>query len=159
MEPAAPQKEHAWLKQLVGEWTFTSAMPGGADQPPATYHGSETVRMLGDLWAVGEGTGEMPGGCTGRMLITIGFDPKSGRYIGTWVGSMMNKLWVYDGEVVGDTLNLYADGPSFADPTKPARYRDAIQIVDPDHRIFTGAQQNADGTWTEFMRAEYRRKR
>lgn len=158
MEPAVPQREHAWLKQLVGEWTFTSRMPGGPDQPPATYHGSETMRMIGDLWAVGEGSGEMPGGCTGTMLITLGFDPKSGRYVGTWVGSMMNRLWIYDGEVVGDTLNLYAEGPSFSDPTKSARYRDAIQILDADRRVFTGAVQGEDGTWNEFMRAEYRRK-
>lgn len=153
-----PQKEHAWLKQLVGEWTFESEMAGGPDQPPAKYRGSENVRMIGDLWTLGEGTGEMPGGCTGTMLMTLGYDPVAGRYVGTWVGSMMNKLWVYDGEVVGDTLNLYADGPSFADPTKRAKYRDAIQILDADRRVFTGAVQGEDGTWNEFMRAEYRRK-
>ena len=45
--------------------------------------------MIGDLWLLAEGRSEMPGGGTGTMLITLGFDPARGRYVGTWVGSLM----------------------------------------------------------------------
>ena len=28
-----PQKEHLWLKKLVGEWTYTSSASMGPDMP------------------------------------------------------------------------------------------------------------------------------
>src|SRR5687768_17755328 len=30
-------------------------------------------------------------------VITVGFDPAKGNFVGTWVGSMMTNLWVYKG--------------------------------------------------------------
>jgi hypothetical protein len=39
----------------------------------------------------------VPGGGLARMLMTLGYNPQTRRYTGTWVGSMMTHLWVYDG--------------------------------------------------------------
>ena len=39
----------------------------------------------------------MPGDGFGQTLMTLGFNPQTERYVGTWVGSMMAHLWVYDG--------------------------------------------------------------
>lgn len=52
---AEPQKEHEWLRQLVGDWTIEAASPDDPDNP---LQGAETVRALGDLWIVAEGEGE-----------------------------------------------------------------------------------------------------
>lgn len=155
----SPQKEHEWLQKLVGNWTFESECISEPGQPTMKHRGTETVKPLGGLWIVGEGQGEMPGGGTANMMITLGFDQKRNRFVGTWVGSMMSHLWVYEGELdaAGRVLTLNAEGPSFADPAKLAKYQDIIEIESADHRILSSRSLGDDGKWTHFMTAHYRR--
>lgn len=156
---ASPQKEHTWLQQLLGNWTFESECPGEPGQPAEKHRGTETVKSLGDLWIVGEGQGEMPGGGTSQMMITLGFDPKRNRFVGTWVGSMMTHLWVYEGELdaSGRVLTLNSEGPSFTSPDKTAKYQDIIEIKSADYRTLSSRTLGEDGKWTHFMTAHYRR--
>src|SRR5262245_66093699 len=84
---AEPQKEHQWLQQLVGDWTFESECVMGPEQPPSKFMGTESVRSLGALWVLCEGRGEMPGGGMATTLMTLGYDPAKKRYVGTFVGS------------------------------------------------------------------------
>lgn len=156
--PATP--EHAWLRQLLGEWTFESQCAGEPGQEPQRFHGRETVHALGELWVVGQGVGETPGGGNADMMITLGFDPKRKRFVGTWCGSMMSHLWVYEGELdtSGKILKLIAHGPSFTDPEKTTRYEDSIEIVSEDHRILRSKTEGVGGEWMQFMEAHYRRR-
>ena len=156
---AEPQQEHQWLQRLVGEWTYEVAATMAPDQPPMECQGSERVRSLGGLWILAEGQGEMPGGGTGLMVITLGFDPKRNCYVGTWIGSMMTHLWIYDGELdaAKRVLTLNAEGPSFAGDGTMAKYQDIIEIVGPDHRTLRSQVLGADGKWTPFMEAHYRK--
>jgi hypothetical protein len=157
---APAQKEHAWLQKLVGNWTFESECVGEPGQPNSKQHGTESVKSIGDLWIIGEGQGDMPGGGTARMMITLGFNPVRNRFVGTWVGSMMSHLWVYDGELdaSGRVLTLNSEGPSFTDPTQLAKYQDIIEVISDDHRTLTSRSLGPDGSWTRFMTAHYRRK-
>src|SRR5512143_4138160 len=93
--PAAPQHEHQWLQRLVGEWTSETEMTMEPGKPPEKFTGTERVRPVGDLWVLGESEGQMPGG-PGSSVVLLGFDPAKGHYVGTWAGSMMPNLWVYD---------------------------------------------------------------
>lgn len=156
---AEPQEEHRWLQQLVGRWTFESEASMGPGQPPMKSSGKETVRSLGGLWVVADGVGQMPEGGPADMMMTLGYDPKKGRFVGTWVGSMMALMWVYDGFLDKDrkVLTLEAEGPSFTDEGKTAKYRDIITLESADHRTLTSRALGDDGTWTEFMTAHYRR--
>ena len=159
---AEPQKEHHWLQKLVGEWTSESEVPGENGAPPTTLRGAETVRPLGGLWVVADGRGEMPGGGTATMVLTLGYDPKRRAYVGTWVGSMMTHLWVYEGSVdaAGTTLTLNTEGPNFADEGKTtSKYREVIEFKSDDHRIFTSHARGADGKWAQIMQAHYHRKK
>ncbi len=72
-----PQKEHAWLQQLVGEWTYESECSIEPGKPPEKFAGSETVHSLGGLWIVCEGRSEMPGGGMATTLMTLGYDPQN----------------------------------------------------------------------------------
>jgi hypothetical protein len=157
---AEPQKEHEWLKQLVGEWTYDSECAMGPDQPREKFSGTQSARMLGGLWLVGEGKGEMPGGGTATTLLTIGFDPQKGRYVGTWIGSMMHILWIYDGlmDETGKALTLESEGPSFCGDGSMAKYRDIVSLQSEGAYRFSSEMLGADGGWTEFMIADYRRK-
>jgi hypothetical protein len=86
---AKPQKEHAWLQRLVGEWRAEMECRMGPDQPSMTSTGSETVRSLGGLWTLGEGEGEAPDGTPVRSLMTLGYDPQKQRFVGIFIASMM----------------------------------------------------------------------
>jgi len=93
--------------------------------------------------------------------MTVGFDPETDRFRGTWIDSTAPLLWIYDGELdeAGTTLSLESQGPDFQDPTKTRRYRDATTLVAPGHRRSTSSMRNDDGTWSVYMTAEARRVR
>jgi hypothetical protein len=153
---AEARPEHAWLHRLLGDWRVES-VDEGAGSTDSDW--METVRPIGDVWVVAEGRGSMPDGSEATMVITLGFDPRVGRYVGSWIGSMMTQLWVYDGELDADgtTLTLYADGPDFEDPGTTRRYRDVIALEGDDRRALRSALLAPDGTWKEFMTMRYRR--
>ena len=159
-EMARPQPEHQWLQKLVGEWTYESEAEMEPGQPPTRFEGSESVRSLGGLWTVGESQGEMPGCGIATSLMTLGYDTQSKRYVGTWVGSMMPYLWVYNGALdpSGTTLALDSDGPDMVVEGKIAKYQDVIEFKDDNHRVQTSRVLGDDGTWNDFMTVDYRRK-
>jgi hypothetical protein len=161
MQAPAPQKEHEWLQQLAGEWTYDGECVMGPDQPPIKTSGRASNRMLGGVWLLSEGEGEAPGGGTAQMNITLGYDPAKKRIVGTFIGSMMCNLWIYDGDLdaAGKVLTLNAEGPSFAGDSKTAHYQDIIEIKDKDHHVLSSQMLGEDGKWTQFMTAHYRRKK
>ena len=156
---AEPQQEHHWLEKLVGEWTFESECDMGPGKPREKFTGTQSVRSIGGMWIIGEGQGEMPGGGTGTMVLTLGYDPQKKRFVGTWFGSMMTALWIYEGErdASGNVLTLNTEGPSFAGDGTLAKYRDIVEVKSDDHYILRSTTQGEGGTWTEFMTAHYRR--
>ena len=95
------------------------------------------------------------------MIITLGYDPERKRFVGTWVGSMMTHLWVYEGALddAGKVLTLNADGPSMTGNGKMTKYQDIIELKGDDCHILTARMLGDDGKWSEIMTAEYRRKK
>jgi hypothetical protein len=152
-----PRAEHRWLEKLVGEWTYEGECIMGPDQPTMTTTGVETVRSLGGLWTIGEGENAMPDGRVGKSVMTLGFDARSGRYVGTFIVSIMTHLWTYDGAIEGDALVLDAEGPSF-NGEGAGKYRDTIEFTDDDHRTLKSHALRPDGQWQLFMTARYTRK-
>ena len=153
-----PQKEHRWLDRLVGEWTFEGECSMGPDQPAMKNTGVEVVRSIGGLWTIGEGEGEMPEGGTAKSVMTLGYDPKAGRFVGTFIASMMTHLWTYSGSLEGNVLALDAEGPNFTGEGT-AKYQDRIEFIDDDHRILTSQMLGDDGEWHRFGSARYHRKK
>jgi hypothetical protein len=156
-EMPKPQKEHAWLEQFAGEWDAETEIKA-PDQPVMTIKGEERSRMIGGFWLVAENTGkmaEMP--FTGIM--TLGYDPKSKKYIGTWVDSMTDYLWRYTGTVEGKTITLEAKGPC---PLKPpgtlVNFKETLELKDKDHKVFTSSMQEDDGSWTQMVTINFTRK-
>jgi Protein of unknown function (DUF1579) len=154
-----PQKAHQWLDKLIGEWSYESACSMGPDQPSAKTTGTEIVRSLGGLWIVAEGESEMPDGEIGKTIMSLGYDPLSDRYVGTFIGSMMTHLWIYQGflDPEARVLTLDTEGPNF-NQNAMAKYQDIIEFVSDDHRIMTSQILDDQGNWHHFMTAQYRRK-
>lgn len=159
MKPIEPHAMHRWLQQLVGEWVFSGDEAPGMEPGAATPEWTESVRSLGGLWIVGEGRGEMPGGGAATSITTLGYDPREERFVGTWVGSMMTHLWVYEGTLddSGRMLTLDTQGPDMAGEGRMVRYRDVITVEDENHRVMRSQSLGEDGVWKTFMTMRYRR--
>jgi len=156
-----PQEEHHWLTQLVGEWTFETETVMEPGKPPDKFAGTESVRTLGGVWILCEGSVGMPSCGMDSTVMSLGYDPARRRFLGTFIGSMMTHLWIYDGalDAAEKVLTLDTVGPSFAGDGKMAKYQDIIEIKSPDHRIMSARFQRDDGQWQHFMTANYHRKK
>lgn len=150
-------EQHKWLKQMVGRWEFDIRSTMAPGQEPEHSTGAETMSMLGDAWLISEG-GSGEGDQAWKSMLTLGYDPKQERFVGTFVASMMTHLWIYNGTLDGSgkALTLDTEGPNFTDGAM-AKYQDIYTMVGPDERTLASRALNEDGSWFEFMFATYRR--
>lgn len=153
-----PAKEHEWLQRFVGEWESEVEMSMGPNQPTTKISGRETARMLGGFWLVMEGGNEeMPY----RFLLTLGYDPRQGSYVGSWVDSMTTHAWKYHGSVdsTGNILTLETEGP-FPPPNGPvSQIREVTEFKSDDFRVFTSSVRQENGEWVTVCTIRARRKK
>ena len=155
MEAAKALPEHRFLERLVGTWNVTSEDMSGHEQ------WTEVVRSLHGAWFVAEGSGQMPDGSgAATTVLTLRYAASKGRYIGTWIGSMMEHMWIYEGDVSpdGKVLDLYTRGPDCQGRGGEQDYRERIAFIDDDNRTFTSFAKQPDGSWQQLMEARYARK-
>ena len=158
-QPSDQLEQHKWLQQLVGEWNVTSEASMGPDGESVRWESKESVRAIGDFWIVTEGTADN-NGTPFTSLMTLGYDPSKKAFVGTWIDTLQTTLWSYVGQLDESrrTLTLEAEGPSLGDPTKTAKYRDQVELIDANLRRMTSSMLAEDGSWTTFMTVEARRK-
>lgn len=146
-----PTKEHEWLKQFEGKWETISKVTPGPGMDPVECEGKIESKMLGGFWVVSDFQSDMAGEPM-HAIQTIGYDAEKKLYIGTWVDSMTNHLWKYEGSVdkTGKILTLQADGPSFTKPGEKSPYRDIYEFVNKDEVKFSSQIQGEDGKWITF---------
>lgn len=158
-EMPAPVREHELLKQFVGEWESEIEITLAPGKAPKKGKGAESSRMLGGFWLVADGKGEMDGMPGMTSQLTLGYDPQTEKYVGTWVDSMNSYLWTYEGTVdsTGKIFTLETEGPC---PLKPGlvRFKEVIEFKSADHRVFTSSMQNDDREWVQMVSAHYHRK-
>lgn len=152
-------QEHAWLRKFLGLWDYEGRSEFGPDGVPMEFRGRETVRGVGDLWVRCEGVGTCAGVDT-EMILTIGFDPSKGRFVGHWIGSMMASMFVYEGwlEENGKRLVLETEGACPMEPGKRRTFRDITEFVDDDHRRFWSEMKGDDGSWSRMVQFDLRRR-
>jgi hypothetical protein len=156
-----PQQEHEWLQRFVGEWESNAEASFGPDQPPVKCEGTSRARMLGGFWMISEGKSEILDTPV-ESVLTLGYDPKKGKYVGTWTDSCHHYLWNYTGTLdeAGNKLTLATKGPNPMVPgDKTFNYREVIEFKSKDHYVFTSAMQGEDGEWVTFMTANFHRKK
>ncbi len=158
--PAAPQEQHKWLQQLVGDWTVTAEATMAPGTDPMKLESTESVRSIGEFWIMAEQTASLMGTPI-TSILTLGYDPQKEVFVGTWIDSMQAHMWSYVGTLDGakKVLTLETKGPRFEDPSKITDYRDVIELKSADHKSMTSSLKEEDGSWNTFMRAEFRRKK
>jgi hypothetical protein len=156
---AQPTKEHEWLKKLVGQWDAESEMTPGPGQASMSCKSVINTRMLGELWVVTDLKTDAAGGSV-SALQTIGFDPKKGKFVGTWIDSMSDHMWHYEGwlDETGKILTLEAEGPNFLGGEKLTKYRDIYELQSDGHLVMKSTALGDDGKWVTFVSGKAHRK-
>jgi len=159
-EMPKPQKEHQWLQRLVGEWEGEGEITMEPGQEPMKTKGTETARSLGGFWVVADHKGEMMGAPMSAVM-TLGYDAKKKKYVGTWVDSMQDYLWQYEGTVdeSGDKLILETEGPCPMRPGQLTKFKEVLEFKGDDEKVFTSSIQMEDGQWVTPVKIVSRRKK
>ncbi len=159
MQSESPTPQHQWLARFAGDWTYEASCASGPGQPESKTTGSERVRMMGQLWIVGDGTGQAPDGSTMAYHFVIGFDPAKQKFVGNWTGSCMTHMFIYEGELdqSGTTLPLECTGPNPMQPGTTATYRDILEMHPDGRRAMRSQAKGPDGNWVQFMQCVFRR--
>jgi len=154
-----PVKEHKWLEQFAGEWEseVEAFMPGGDSLKGKS---TETAKMMGGFWLISNGTGEMMG-MKMNSVLTLGYDPDKKKYVGTWIDSMTSMLWKYEGSVddAGKTLTLETEGPCMMKAGQMTKFKEVMQIIDKDNKVFSSSMLGDDGKWVPVMKVTSKRKK
>ena len=94
-------------------------------------------------------------------VLTLGYDPEKKKYVGTWVDSMNNYLWKYEGTIdsTGKVLTLATEGPCPQKGGKLTKFQEVTEFKGDDVRTFVSSMQNEDGTWTKMVHGTAKRKK
>ncbi|MEM7244932.1 MAG: DUF1579 family protein [Acidobacteriota bacterium] len=152
-EPQAPQPtdEHRRLESRIGTWKVECTMYTGPGMPPMTYEAEDVVEALGPFWTVGSFSCEF-GGVPFQGRATMGFDPKTGKHVGTWQDTMSPWLCVFEGGL-DDNGDLIMSAKS----TMPWNGQDTVYHTvetqpSPDQRTFSMSYEMGD---EKVLLAEY----
>src|SRR5262245_57158278 len=158
-EMPKPAAEHELLKQFAGNWEMKAEAAAAPGEEAMKCEGTESANMIGGFWLVSQAQGKMKDIPIGSVL-TLGYDPATKKYVGTFVCSMDSTFWNYEGtmDAGGKRLILQTEGPSPIDPTKKVKFRETLELVDQDHKVFTSTLQGDDGNWMKIATIDYRRK-
>jgi hypothetical protein len=92
-------------------------------------------------------------------MLTLGYDARKGKYVGTWIDSMGGSLWEYEGalDATGKILTLETEGACPTTPDTLTRFREEIELKGPDRRHFTSFMLGDDGQWITAITIDYTR--
>lgn len=156
--PPTPQpgEHHRLLERKAGTWDVTMTVPGMPGENKARY---EARMDHGGLWLVGDYRGSFMGGPFSGHEI-CGWSSSKGKYVATWIDSMIDTPMAFEGDydAATQTLSLWADGKDFA-TGKPIRERHDHRFVDADTWTFTMNHPGPDGAYAPVLTATYRRAR
>lgn len=160
-EPPATEVlvEHEWLHQYVGEWEVTSEMRMEPGAEATEMKSTESVRPIGPLWVLDEGSADSDG-VAFKSVLTLGYDPEKEAFVGTWIDSATPYLWTFTGQIddAKKVLTLETEGPRWGEMGTSAKYREQHVFVDANHRTTSSSIQKEDGSWFTFLRTDCRRK-
>ncbi len=155
MPVAKPGPEHKILEKIAGSWEATVEHMAPGAPPAEPVKGSETAKVLGGLWVVGDFQSEwMKNPFQGHWI--SGYDPAKKKYVGIWVDTMSSGVYssegTYDAATKTMTEWMEGQGPG----GKIVKMKAVTVWKDDDTRVFSMYDEGKD---TPSMRITYERKR
>lgn len=153
----APSEEHKIVMKDVGEWAITGKMM--MPQGMIDFKGEETVTAIGKFWTVTHYKSNIFGGMTGSA--TLGYDPATKKYIGTWVDSFQPAATQMSGSFDEKTQTMTFDTKGIGMDGKPMAGKIIVQYKDKNSHSFTMMHQDPTGQTDEMvktMEMNYTRK-
>lgn len=152
--PSAPP-EMEIFKHEVGEWDVEIKAWEGPGEPKITK-GSESNRMMGDFWLIGDFKGKLFGfDFLGHGTYT--YDPEKKKYIGTWMDSLgpavMHTEGTYDKEK--KTLTMVGDAMA---PTGEMAPHILTSVFGDNKKTMTMEIKQKDGTKFKMLEFSYTKK-
>ena len=157
MKLTAPNENHAFLKNFVGEWNVstTAWMQPGA--PPATSSSTSKAELvLGGRYVMIKYEGLMFGQPFEGIQI-VGYDNQQQKYVSFWIDNMSTAFYLTTGTREA-TTNTMDDTGVWPDPMGGSSKVHAVtKLVSPDEYTYELYMVGADGT--EFKSLENRATR
>lgn len=156
-EMPSPTKEHKVLMQDVGEWEIEGKMlmPTGFEK----FKAEEKVTAIGGFWTVSHYSADVLGGLKGSS--TLGYDPETKMYVGTWVDSFQPSPTKMKGKYDAKTKTMTFETMGVGMDGKPMPGKIIIKYNDDNSHTFTMMQQDPTGQTKEMvatMEMAYTRK-
>ena len=154
MSPPAPGAQHKVLASRIGSWKATVKMFVTPGAPPMVMDGIETIRALaGGTWFITEFHSDQPMPFDG--VGTEGWDPKKGKYVGTWTDSWAPGYQTYEGpEGDGKSLTMVMTGPGM---TGEIETTTMIETLDDANHRSTKSYRGPDASGDPIMTIDYAR--
>lgn len=153
-----PTEEHKIVMMDVGEWDIKGKMmmPDGFQEFKAT----EKVTAIGGFWTVSHYSANIFGGLKGSS--TIGYDPQSKKFVGTWVDSFQPAVTHMKGTYDKKTKTMSFDTTGIGMDGKPMPGKIVIKYKSKDEHTFTMMHKDPTGQsdkMVETMVMQYTRKK
>jgi hypothetical protein len=157
-----PTAEHERLAKDAGTWDATiKSWTQGPGSEPSVSRGVEVAKVMpGGLWLLSSFEGKV-GDLEFHGAGQTGYDPKKGKYVGTWVDSMASEIMVMEGgyDSKNHTLIMSARG---TDPAsgKPYDARMTNRYEGDDTRVFTMEMKSEEtkGEYIKLLEITYKRR-
>ena len=154
----SPNKEHGILMKDVGEWSIKGKMlmPNGFQ----TFKGEEKVVAVGKFWTVSHYSSDAMGGLKGSS--TLGFDPVTGKFVGTWVDSFQPAVTHMKGTYDANSKTMTYETTGIGMDGKPMPGKIIIQYKNENTHTFIMMHKDPTGQsdkMVKTMEMTYTRKK
>lgn len=153
--PMKPNEEHSRLMTNVGVWDAEISMMTPDGKTAST--GVENVKKLGELWTVSDFEYEFMGAPV-QGHGTMGYDPQTKKYIGTWVESgspfISTLEGEYDDEKKAIVYKMMGKDPAGND----AEYRIITATQDATHRSFELHAKIGEDEYMKVLEINYAKR-
>jgi hypothetical protein len=156
-----PTAEHERLAREAGTWdaTIKSWMQGPGSEPTISRGVQVAKLMPGGLWLISSFEGKF-GGQDFHGSGQMGYDPKKGKYGGTWIDSMATEILLMEGAYDDKTHTLTMQAKATDPSGKPYEARMSTKYEGEDSMVFNMEMKSEEtrGEYFKLMEITYKRK-
>jgi hypothetical protein len=157
MMAITPNEEHAWLAEMVGEWTYEQTSWMDPSKEPEVAQGKSTKTMVLGGRYLRETFSSSMMGMPFQGEGTNGFNNLDQKYYFSWIDNMGTGIMSGSGERKGNVLTVMSTSPSMTgegyDTTKSV-----TEVMSKDKHMLTMYMVDKDGNETKWMEIVFTRK-